>query len=142
MLENDLKYCWRCNSHKDITDFYTQTLRSGKVQVHTNCKACVRTHQQNYRALNKEYHNETTRQRRLNNKQQAIKRFHYECHDCRQSFPSCVYDFHHLDPSKKEMSVANAFSKNNKNFEAELDKCIMLCANCHRIRHHFREGDL
>ena len=45
-----------------------------------------------------------------------------------------VYDFHHRDPSQKDFSI----SKNAKSFEKckqELDKCDLLCANCHRLRH-------
>ena len=78
----------------------------------------------------------TTRQRRLCNKQKIIERFGNKCFDCGQTFPSCVYDFHHLDPSAKEMSVATAFGKKEIHYERELAKCVMLCANCHRIRHH------
>lgn len=43
-------------------------------------------------------------------------------------------DFHHLDPSKKDFTVAAS----NKTFEAlqeELDKCVLLCATCHRELH-------
>ena len=48
-----------------------------------------------------------------------------------------VFDFHHLDPSEKEHSIAdmrrNGFSK--LNIIKEVNKCICLCANCHRILH-------
>lgn len=46
-------------------------------------------------------------------------------------------DFHHVDPSTKEGSV-HTFVSNGKFAKAyeELKKCIVLCANCHRIYHH------
>lgn len=47
------------------------------------------------------------------------------------------YDFHHIDPNKKEFGISG---KNSKNYSIELlkievDKCMLLCANCHREIH-------
>lgn len=40
-------------------------------------------------------------------------------------------DFHHLDPTQKEFGFAK-LTKFNGRVKKELDKCIVLCANCHR----------
>jgi hypothetical protein len=48
-------------------------------------------------------------------------------------------DFHHEDPSTKEHNVNRLIS--NKLFKKayeEIKKCVVLCANCHRI-HHYEE---
>jgi len=52
-------------------------------------------------------------------------------------FHIAALDFHHQDPSLKEGSVHNYISNGQfaKAYE-ELKKCIVLCANCHRIYHH------
>jgi hypothetical protein len=45
-----------------------------------------------------------------------------------------AYDFHHKDPNEKDFMI----SKQAKSFEAikaELDKCELLCAVCHRFEH-------
>ena len=47
-----------------------------------------------------------------------------------------AYDFHHKDPNEKDFGIAHkgatrAWAK----IQEELDKCVMLCATCHRIRH-------
>jgi hypothetical protein len=49
-------------------------------------------------------------------------------------------DFHHEDPSTKEGNV-NRFVSNAqyKRVYEEIKKCIVLCANCHRI-HHYEEN--
>lgn len=50
-------------------------------------------------------------------------------------------EFHHVDPSSKERNIAS-LGVRNWNFErvkAELDKCVLVCANCHRGIH---SGDL
>jgi hypothetical protein len=46
-------------------------------------------------------------------------------------------DFHHEDPSTKEGNV-HQFVSNGQFAKAyeEIKKCIVLCANCHRIHHH------
>ena len=48
-------------------------------------------------------------------------------------------DFHHEDPSEKEYNV-NRLISNGQFTKAykEIEKCIVLCANCHRI-HHYEE---
>jgi NAD-dependent dihydropyrimidine dehydrogenase PreA subunit len=55
------------------------------------------------------------------------------CEDCKQTFPYGVYDFHHLNPKEKDLSWRK--TKNWESIKVELDKCVLLCANCHRIRH-------
>jgi predicted HNH restriction endonuclease len=46
-------------------------------------------------------------------------------------------EFHHLDASKKDMAVHSMVHDgySQKKIQAEMDKCVVLCANCHRIRH-------
>lgn len=62
------------------------------------------------------------------------------CNDCRNSFKEYnVYEFHHLDPNGKDFGISsNGHTKSWDKVKEELDKCVMLCSNCHRIR-HFKE---
>ena len=58
------------------------------------------------------------------------------CEIC--GYNKCVeaFDFHHKDPNTKEFGIAN--SGVCRTFEAqrlEVDKCLLLCANCHREIH-------
>jgi len=44
--------------------------------------------------------------------------------------------FHHKDPSKKDFGLsARGLTRSWKKTKAELDKCILLCANCHMEVH-------
>lgn len=45
-----------------------------------------------------------------------------------------VLDFHHTSPDEKEGSISNLVDSPNK-LEKELEKCIVLCSNCHRDLH-------
>ena len=75
-------------------------------------------------------------QRRRNIKIQALEYKGWSCNRCGlvdKEYPQ-IYDFHHLDPTQKDFSI----SKNVLVFDKiknELDKCIVLCSNCHRREH-------
>ena len=48
-----------------------------------------------------------------------------------ETFP---LDFHHLDPSIKEFNLTRN-SIGWEKLKPELDKCVLLCSNCHRMIH-------
>ena len=50
-----------------------------------------------------------------------------------------VFDFHHLDPTLKDYTPSNLMDKSLERLHNELDKCILLCSNCHRQVH---SGDI
>ena len=52
-------------------------------------------------------------------------------------FHIAALDFHHEDPATKDGNV-HEFVSNGQFAKAyeEIKKCIVLCANCHRIHHH------
>jgi len=51
-----------------------------------------------------------------------------------------VLEFHHIDGKKKEFAIADYYYRQygEDRLLAELDKCEVMCANCHRI-FHFEE---
>jgi hypothetical protein len=56
---------------------------------------------------------------------------------CGENFWACL-EFHHTDPSKKSGSIAQAATRgwSLARIEAELEKCTVMCANCHRKETH------
>lgn len=44
-------------------------------------------------------------------------------------------EFHHRDPTQKDFGFAQYQKASYKRLAEELDKCDLLCANCHRERH-------
>jgi hypothetical protein len=59
-----------------------------------------------------------------------------ECEKC--GYKKCItaLEFHHLDPSQKDFGIS--VDGNTRGWVAvktELDKCILVCANCHREIH-------
>ena len=60
-----------------------------------------------------------------------------KCSKCSESHIACL-DFHHAESSKKESTVANAISGgwSKERVMREVEKCIVLCSNCHRKMHY------
>jgi hypothetical protein len=59
------------------------------------------------------------------------------CADCGRHFPTCVMDFDHVRGEKKfkvAEAVQRAYGLNFDRLRAEIAKCDVVCANCHRIR--------
>ena len=76
------------------------------------------------------------RRKELQDEFTAYKRT-LSCADCNVSFedhPEWV-DFHHPDPSVKDMAPSRLVRYSRKRLHAEVEKCVPLCANCHRTRH-------
>ena len=59
------------------------------------------------------------------------------CNRCLENHPACL-EFHHIDKKDKEstisLAVANGWSK--EHILEEIEKCEVLCANCHRKEHY------
>lgn len=58
------------------------------------------------------------------------------CMDCGVSYPSCVMDFDHRDSKEKESNVASMIARSVglERLKKEIEKCDVVCANCHRAR--------
>ena len=58
------------------------------------------------------------------------------CEKC--GYDRCMeaLEFHHTNPAKKDFSISSkGYTRSWKRVQDELDKCAILCANCHRETH-------
>lgn len=98
-------------------NFYT---KRGRIALSTYCKSCT--------------NNQTIeRQRKL--KEQAIQYKGGKCASCGYMKYQGALEFHHTDSAEKEFSIAKSKNTNFEKIKSELDKCILLCSNCHREVH-------
>jgi hypothetical protein len=89
-----------------------------------------------YFQTNKEKIYKRNKEKRVKHKKMAVEMFKNTCNDCGcTSEHQEIFDFHHISPDEKEFSIAHIIHYGWAKIEAELKKCVMLCANCHRIRH-------
>jgi len=79
----------------------------------------------------------STNIRRYRAKKKAVEYKGCKCERCTWEGDLSGYDFHHTDPSKKDFEINARVIASMKwsSVKKELDKCIMLCAICHRIEH-------
>jgi hypothetical protein len=112
------KPCVNCNEVKPKTEFYNNGSRSRGY-----CKKCL-----------SKYHQDRIRKVK-------IKMVLYkggECERCSLKLESShysVFDFHHLDPSTKDPNFSGIKFQKWETIKNEIDKCRLLCSNCHRITH-------
>lgn len=114
---------------------HIQKLKSGGKIVCDNCyKVYIRDRKKGHGYV---YCNScTVNKRRDGNKQWALDYKGGACQNCGYDKCARALCFHHLDPSKKEMEINSSFAaRSQKVRQAELDKCILLCANCHMEVH-------
>ena len=118
-----MKTCPSCKLSKNDSEFYTRPNRNNKKQSY--CKMC-------------NYKNTLERQRRF--KEICVKYKNGKC--CLCGYNKCInaLEFHHKDSSQKDFEISKfrltSYEKNKEIIEKELDKCILVCANCHRELHY------
>lgn len=86
-------------------------------------------------AVLRRLHNAYSRKRRrLLKEWLAVERVKQGCDDCGERDP-IVLDWHHAR-GRKDFSVGRGVHNMSRaKLQREIDKCIVLCANCHRRRH-------
>ena len=59
------------------------------------------------------------------------------CADCGNTYDPVCMDYHHLDETDKKWSISLMVNGDwsKKRIQEEMDKCVLLCSNCHRLRH-------
>jgi hypothetical protein len=64
------------------------------------------------------------------------------CMDCHQQYTPYVMDLDHRDPSIKVGNINQLVARGSwSKLEAEVAKCDIVCANCHRERTYNRAGE-
>ena len=71
---------------------------------------------------------------RIRIKAALVKGFGCKCQLCQKEYPQSVFEFHHLNPSEKSFGLgAGSTTRAKSAYAEEAKKCVMLCANCHRL---------
>lgn len=69
-------------------------------------------------------------------KREAVRILGNKCHHCGVEGHQAIFDFHHIDPSKKEFSVStDGYTRSLEKYLLEIRKCALLCKNCHALHH-------
>ena len=72
---------------------------------------------------------------RSNSKKKAIKHLGGKCQRCGYDKCARALQFHHIDPNEKDFQISGSNNKSWEKIEKELEKCILVCSNCHAEIH-------
>lgn len=127
----DSKVCSKCEADRPASDFW----RRG-TGLSPWCKPCHRTR------ASERYKSPIEKRRiRENNKRKmhTVRLYIWgiltrsNCADCGESDP-VVLEFDHLDGSAKERDISSLRDCSIAKLQSEIDKCEVVCANCHKKR--------
>lgn len=123
-----------CSCGVEINEI-TGTKR-GNGKLNYRCKECQKKLSKQHYLDHKEKYRETGRRRmkRLLDWFAEYKKG-LKCSRCGFNHPAAL-DFHHIGKKDGEVLKILAQTKNIEKTLAEIAKCIVLCANCHRIEHY------
>lgn len=117
------KKCKHCEKELPIENFYHFNRKeTSNTRIWSYCKDCERLRQ---------------KQKNINFKKQCLDyKQQFCCELCGYDKSVVALDFHHIDSSKKDFTISSSKTINlNKRIKNELDKCQVLCSNCHRELH-------
>lgn len=128
-----MRTCCKCKEDKDESDFFFRNKEKGLLQ--RECKTCRGVRSRGWYDNNKELTIERS-QTQLKEKKEWFKELksQLKCERCGENHIACL-EFHHKDPKEKEFVIGQFRNKSKEVILKEIDKCIVLCANCHRKEH-------
>jgi hypothetical protein len=133
-----MQTCTACGKSKELAEFGFRNRATGL--RHRVCKRCVASYgRQHYEAGRAEYIARSSRLSRTRARELQKRVADYlstrSCVDCGESDP-LVLDFDHIDPATKRSTIHNLVSRalSWARVLAELERCHVRCANCHRRR--------
>lgn len=112
------KKCTSCGVVLTLENTYKS--KSRKILVST-CKKCSA---------------KAAKERWQSSKKRAVEYMGGKCVKC--GYDKCIdaLEFHHINPKEKDKNFSNLKLKKWEIQKKELDKCICVCANCHREIHY------
>jgi len=126
-----MKVCSKCKQEKELSEFYKHKINK-KYGVGGYCKECQK--------LDKKKDYQNNRERYIKNAFNTTRwlidlKKGLKCSKCGFSHPAAL-DFHHTNPNEKDFQISGRINiKHKEKILNEIKKCIILCANCHRIEH-------
>ena len=132
----DWKRCSGCKQLKLRSDFHRA--RKNKDGLQSRCKECNNDRAKRFYADNPERCKERDKRRKPGARRQSKLRvlqylLEHPCVDCGETDP-VVLEFDHQRDKVKALSVLVAQAASWETLQAEIEKCQVRCANCHRRR--------
>lgn len=111
------KMCRECKDIKSFKEFYAKSEWGRRYAVCSSCNKII------------------SKKRRNEFKKWCIEYKGGKCVICKYDKYFGSLDFHHIDPDQKDYEISANWKKSKEEVAKELDKCILICSNCHREIH-------
>lgn len=137
LITMTVKRCPRCERdlHLEAFDFRD----AARTRPQSYCRDCAKAAWRDWysRDVNRERHCQLVgkrRRARIKRHREMIRSIKQQpCADCRRTFPPEAMDFDHIGEKRIEVSRL-VYVAGTAALLAEIEKCEVVCANCHRIR--------
>lgn len=115
-----MKQCTKCQVVLTDNNSYFR-VRNGKKCAYSYCMNCAK---------------QAVFQRGRELKQKAIEYKGGKCNHCGYDKCPAALEFHHIDPTTKDFTLSHKHLRSFESVKPELDKCLLLCSNCHKELHY------
>ena len=121
-----MKKCSKCQRTLPITNYHKNGFdRQGNQKYRGYCKECA-----NKRETERYWE-----------KKELVDSQRIQCAKCGDK-RTHVLDFHHIDRASKEFTIGKLKKGSKEVIQQEIEKCVCLCANCHRDFHFLEKQGL
>lgn len=114
-----MKTCTKCSITKNFSEFYSRG-KKGSGKLASECKVCFSKRMMVRYEERAKY---------------IVSLKGGACSICGYNKCPAALEFHHTDPTQKEFQINKRWSMSDVAIQKEIDKCVLLCANCHRETH-------
>lgn len=127
------KVCGKCARRRLVKFFAINRAKKGGLNSY--CRDCQSKYHRKHYLANKDKYIKQARAYK-DRIREEVRTLKLKCARCPETHPA-VLEFHHTDRRKKDMAVATMICHgfSFKRILKEIEKCIVLCANCHRKLH-------
>lgn len=135
----ETKICTKCGEEKCLDEFFFRNKKTGK--RHAQCKDCynkTRKYKEHYDKHKEEYKGRALKRKSNLVMENQNKMLDFlskcKCADCGETNP-IILEFDHINPQNKAHTIAKMLPTHLwESILVEIEKCEVVCANCHKIR--------
>ena len=136
-----MRTCTECGEEKLETEFYWKVRKRNKLQ--SRCKVCQKTRSRNHYEANKQDYitrNLIRNPKRRDANHEFVNGLKSKpCTDCGETFHPAAMQFDHIANNKRRCiseMVGRGYAQ--ETILKEVEKCELVCGNCHAVRTHVR----
>ena len=134
-----IRYCKNCEDWHEFDDWYLQWFIKND-RYYFVCKKTANRWRENNPELSKESTRKGEQTRIKKNVSRYLAKYGDYCKQCKKTYPFHIYELHHSEPKGKDPYKKWHYSW--ELLEKLLDKCILVCANCHKDIHHLLRNEM